>query len=167
VNWSFERLALDALVRETVEGMVPLARKAGVALSLALPEGLPPVRANAEKIQRVLFNLIDNALRNTPSGGSVSVTAEADEDAVEVRVNDTGGGIAAADRERVFEPLFRGGPEASRPRNGAGLGLPISRTIVEAHGGRIRVAESSSAGTEISFTLPLASADVAGARPGP
>jgi len=156
VSWSFERLALEGLVRETVEGMAPVARAAGVELSLEVAGGLPPVRANPEKIQRVLFNLIDNALRNTPRGGRVQVTAHARGEVVEVRVIDTGGGIAPTERERVFEPLFRGGPEASRPRGGAGLGLPISRTIVEAHGGSIRVAESSPAGTRIAFTLPVA-----------
>ena len=75
-----------------------------------------PARADPEKLQRVLFNLIQNAIRHTPADGSVVVRAEPAGDAVEIEVADTGGGIAPADRERVFEPFFRGGDEAARPR---------------------------------------------------
>jgi len=103
----------------------------------------------------VLFNLIQNAIRHTPADGSVVVRAQPAGDAVEIEVSDTGDGIAATDRERVFEPFFRGGAQAARPSNGAGLGLAISRAIVEAHGGRIWL-EDAPRGTRIRFSLPSA-----------
>ena len=89
--------------------------------------------ANPEKLQRVLFNLIQNAIRHTPADGSVTVEAESAGEAIEIEVADTGGGIPARDRERVFEPFFRG--DASRASGGSGLGLSICRAIIEVHGG--------------------------------
>jgi len=155
IDWTFEDLSLDQLMRETLEGMTPVAEQRGVELRLASPPDLPPTRANPEKIQRVLFNLIENALHHTPPGGRVRVGADAIGEYVEVEVADTGEGISAGQLDRVFEPLWRGGAaSASRPRDGAGLGLPVSRSIVAAHGGRIDVVETSPRGTRISFTLP-------------
>jgi signal transduction histidine kinase len=155
VAWSFEDLSLDALIDETIEGMTPVADGSGVSLRSSIAEELPRVRANAEKIQRVLFNLIKNAVQHTPKGGRIGVVAAATADEVEVKVIDTGPGIAADELDRVFEPLWRsGGASAARSADGAGLGLPIARSIVEAHGGRVYIAESSSSGTQIGFTLP-------------
>jgi signal transduction histidine kinase len=119
-------------------------------------EGAPPTtRANPEKLQRVLFNLIQNAIRHTPADGSVTVRAQARDGAVEIEVTDTGDGITPADRERVFEPFFRGGADAARTSSGAGLGLAISRAIVEAHGGRIWL-EGGGGGTRVRVRLPAA-----------
>ena len=155
IDWSFEHLPLDQLMRETVEGMGPLAGERGVELALG-PVDVPPVVGNPEKIQRVLFNLIENALHSTPPGGRICLAARPAGDEVEVEVADTGRGIAPGDLERVFEPLFRGGPDAARRSSAGGLGLPISRSIVEAHGGRIAVASSSPEGTRIRFSVPRA-----------
>ncbi len=161
IAWSFENLALDQLIRDTLEGMASVAEERGIELRLSSEPDLPPARANPEKVQRVLFNLVTNALQHMPHGGRVTFAAVARGEEVEVEVADTGAGIPAREVERVFEPLWRGGKaRATRPRDGAGLGLPISRSIVEAHGGRIYVAETSSRGTKIRFTLPrLAPAD--------
>ena len=101
----------------------------------------------------MLFNLIQNAIRHTPADGSVVVRAAPAGDAVEIEVADTGSGIAAAERDRVFEPFYRGGTDAARTSDGAGLGLAISRAIVEAHGGRIWLADAG-AGTAVRFSLP-------------
>lgn len=158
VAWSLEDLSLDALIDETIEGVTPVANVSGVALRSSIAEGLPRVRANAEKIQRVLFNLIHNAVQHTPQGGQISVAAAATDDEVEVDVTDTGSGIASDKVERVFEPLWRGSEaRAERPGDGAGLGLPIARSIVEAHGGRIYIAGTTPSGTQIRFTLPRVS----------
>ena len=102
----------------------------------------------------MLFNLIQNAIRHTPADGSVIVRAEAADGGVEVEVADDGDGIAGEDRERVFEPFFRGGDGAARTRDGAGLGLAISRAIVEAHGGRIWLEPAPAARVRCRFTLP-------------
>ena len=99
----------------------------------------------------MLFNLIQNAIRHTPADGSVTVSAEAVNGAIEVEVADTGGGVPADQRDRVFDPFYRG--DAARHEPGAGLGLAISRAIVEAHGGRIWL-EDAAVGTRVRFTLP-------------
>jgi signal transduction histidine kinase len=153
IAWSLEQVALDELVGETVEAMRVQADARHVEVRAELPPGLRPAHGDPEKLQRVLFNLIQNAIRHTPADGSVVVRAEPAGDAVEIEVADTGAGIAGADRDRVFEPFFRGGADAARPSNGAGLGLAISRAIVEAHGGRIWL-EDGEAGTRVRFSLP-------------
>ena len=156
IAWSLEQVRLDELVGDTVHAMQVQAAARQVAVRAELAPDLRTARADPEQLQRVLFNLIQNAIRHTPADGSVVVRAEPAGDAVEIEVADTGGGIAPADRERVFEPFFRGGDEAARPPGGTGLGLAISRAIVEAHGGRIWLADSP-AGTAVRFSLPLTS----------
>ena len=153
IAWSLEQVPLDELVGETVEAMRVQADARHVEVRTELPPGLRPARGDPEKLQRVLFNLIQNAIRHTPADGSVVVRAEPAGDAVEIEVADTGAGIPAPDRDRIFEPFYRGGAEAARPSNGAGLGLAISRAIVEAHGGRIWL-EDAASGTRVRFSLP-------------
>ena len=154
IAWSIEQVRLDELVGETVDAMRVQADARHVEVRTELPPDLRPARADPEKLQRVLFNLIQNAIRHTPADGSVVVRAATAGDAVEIEVADTGAGIAADDRDRIFEPFFRGGADAARPSNGAGLGLAISRAIVEAHGGRIWLADAP-AGTSVRFSLPV------------
>ena len=101
----------------------------------------------------MLFNLIQNAIRHTPADGTVDGARRAGGRRGGDRGRRHGRRIAAQDRERVFEPFFRGGSEAARGARGAGLGLAISRAIVEAHGGRIWLADSPS-GTRVRFSLP-------------
>lgn len=148
LRWSMARVELGELVGETVEAM----RREDVAqLIVDVPGDLTLARAAPEQIQRVLFNLIQNAIRHTPADGSVTVRAAAADGGVQVEVADTGSGVADEDRERVFDAFFQGGTSA-RGNGGAGLGLAISRAIVEAHGGRIWL-EPSIAGTSVRFTL--------------
>jgi signal transduction histidine kinase len=153
IAWSLEQVRLDELVGETVDAMRVQADARNVTVRAELPPGLRPAHGDPEKLQRVLFNLIQNAIRHTPADGSVVVRARPAGDAVEIEVADTGDGIASAERDRVFEPFFRGGAQAARPSNGAGLGLAISRAIVEAHGGRIWL-EDAPRGTRVRFSLP-------------
>ena len=153
IEWSIRRVELGGLVDETVEAMAAEARLKGVAVHSELPSPTLAARADPEKLQRVLFNLIRNAIRHTPADGSIVVRAEPAGAAVEIEVADTGAGIAPDDRERVFEPFFRGGAEAARGTEGAGLGLAISRAIVETHGGRIWLVDSDR-GSRIRFSLP-------------
>ncbi len=158
IEWSVERVALDELIGETVAAMRVQAEAKRVSVVADVARDLAPARANPEKVQRVLFNLIQNAIRHTPADGSVTVRAEPIAQSVQIEVADTGEGIARDEYARVFEPFFRGGSEAARTRNGAGLGLAISRAIVEAHGGRIWLegAAGGSAGTRVRFSLPRA-----------
>ena len=148
LRWSMARVELSELVGETVEAM----RRDDVArLVVDVPGDLALARAAPEQIQRVLFNLIQNAIRHTPADGSVTVRAASADGGVQVEVADTGSGVADEDRDRVFDAFFQsvGG---ARGNGGAGLGLAISRAIVEAHGGRIWL-EPSVAGTSVRFTL--------------
>jgi signal transduction histidine kinase len=155
IRWSLERVPLGDLVGETVEAMRVQGEAKGVAVVADVPDALGAARANPEKLQRVLFNLIQNAIRHTPADGSVVVRAEPVADAIEVEVADTGNGIAPEERERVFTAFYRGGADAARTGAGAGLGLAVSRAIVEAHGGRIWLADAS-VGTRVRFSLPVA-----------
>jgi signal transduction histidine kinase len=155
VRWAIEQVPLDELVLETVDAMRPEADAHSVAVRAELPADLFPVRGNPEQIQRVLFNLIQNAIRHTPADGSVTVRAEPTPEALEIEVADTGSGIPAAERERVFEAFFQGSARSARTNGSAGLGLAISRAIVEAHGGRIWVADATD-GTRVRFSLPRA-----------
>jgi signal transduction histidine kinase len=155
IRWTLERVSLEELVSETVAAMRVHAELKGVAVHTDLPDSLHPARANPEKVQRVLFNLIQNAIRHTPADGSVVIRAEPVADRIEIEVADTGDGIDAAERELVFGPFYRGGVNASRTSDGVGLGLAVSRAIVEAHGGQIWLPDSP-AGTRVRFSLPAA-----------
>jgi len=150
IAWTMRRVELGELIGDTVAAMRAPAERKGVRLRTELPPGGVVAEADAEKVQRVLFNLIQNAIRHTPSDGSVTVRARADGGRVEVEVADDGEGVPAGDGERVFEAFYRG--DASRGEDGAGLGLAISRAIVEAHGGRIWL-EDGHPGTRVRFTL--------------
>jgi signal transduction histidine kinase len=155
ITWSLGHVPLDELVQETVAAMRVHAERKGVAIRADLPASLRPARANPEKLQRVLFNLVQNAIRHTPADGSVVIRARPLEDRIEVEVADTGNGVASEERELIFDPFYRGGADASRTTDGAGLGLAVSRAIVEAHGGRIWLADSA-IGTRVRFSVPLA-----------
>ena len=150
ISWTMRQVELGDLIGDTVAAMRAPAAARGVRIAAELPPGHVVAQANAEKVQRVLFNLIQNAIRHTPADGSVTVRARSDGGEVEVEVADDGEGIPAGDDERVFEAFYRG--DAARGEDGAGLGLAISRAIVEAHGGRIWL-EPGSPGTRVHFTL--------------
>ncbi len=153
ISWSLEQVPLGELVEETVEAMRVQADVKGVAVVAEVPHSLRTAHANPEKLQRVLFNLIQNAIRHTPADGSVVVRAEPVADRIEIEVADSGDGIAADERERVFTPFYRGGADTARTSSGAGLGLAVSRAIVEAHGGRIWLADTKR-GTRVRFSVP-------------
>jgi signal transduction histidine kinase len=150
ISWTMSQVDLRREVDDAVAAMQAPAAARGVVLAADLPAEQVLARANAEKLQRVLFNLIQNAIRHTPADGSVTVRARAAGGGVEVEVADDGTGISEADDERVFDAFYRG--DDARSGDGAGLGLAISRAIVEAHGGRIWL-ERAMPGTRVRFTL--------------
>jgi signal transduction histidine kinase len=150
ISWTLRQVELRGLIDDTVAALRAPAEARGVRLAAELPAGSVVAEANAEKVQRVLFNLIQNAIRHTPADGTVTVRARSERGGVEVEVADDGEGVPAGDGERVFEPFYRG--DAARAEDGAGLGLAISRAIVEAHGGRIWL-EDGHPGTRVHFTL--------------
>jgi signal transduction histidine kinase len=158
IRWSMEQVAFGQLVRETIDVMRPHADAARIAVRAEIAESLTPARGNPEQLQRVLFNLIQNAIRHTPADGSVVVRAErAAGPAIEVEVSDTGTGIERGIRQRIFEPFVQGPSREAGENGSAGLGLAIARAIVEAHGGRIWLADGGP-GTHIRFSVPALAA---------
>jgi len=152
LDWSIRRVELSDLVGEAVAAMRIEAEAKGVGVSTELQPLPRPARADPERLQRVLFNLIQNAIRHTPADGSVTVRAEPAGDWVEIEVADTGSGIAPEDRAHVFEPFVRG-TSGGKGQGRAGLGLALCRAIIEAHGGRIWLAEEDS-GARVRFVIP-------------
>lgn len=153
VDWSMRQVELALLVDETVLAMRPEANERQVDLRAELGGSALTAHADPERIQRVLFNLIRNAIRHTPADGSVTVRAEAAGAGIEIEVADTGDGISPEDRPRVFEVFYRGVDDTARSSDGAGLGLAVARAIVEIHGGRIWLAPSDG-GTSVRFSIP-------------
>lgn len=149
----------SGVVGTATEGMRPLFEEKGVELGVAVPDGLPPVLADGDRVAQVLTNLLDNALGHTPPGGRVTVEVRPGAGEVAFRVADTGEGLAPEDLGRVFERFYRVEKSRSRSgeRGGSGVGLTISKALVEAMGGRIR-AESLGLGrgAAFQFTLPAA-----------
>lgn len=150
ISWTMRQVELRELIDETVAAMRAQAAEGGVRVVAELPKEELVAHANAEKVQRVLFNLIQNAIRHTPADGSVTIRARPHGNSVEIEVDDEGEGIPPQSEGRVFEPFYRGA--ASRNEEGAGLGLAIAKAIIEAHGGRIWL-EPGDSGTRIRFTL--------------
>ncbi|KYN87296.1 hybrid sensor histidine kinase/response regulator [Vibrio cidicii] len=123
-----------------------------------VPNDLAPVSADPQRLEQVLYNLIGNAIKYT-SEGKIVISANVVDDKVRIQVVDTGQGIPAEQLEHIFEPLIQAGQDAGRYRQGAGLGLSISRQLIELMGGSLYVSSQPMVGTTFSFTLPLASDD--------
>jgi signal transduction histidine kinase len=141
VPLNIETASLGDLISDTLESFRELAAQKGVSLSGAAGPGVDPLRIDVLWLGRALNNLVSNAIRHTPAGGSVTVTARLSASQVLIEVQDSGEGIAAADLPHIFERFYRGEKSRSRASGGAGLGLAITRGIIEAHGGFI-MAES-------------------------
>jgi signal transduction histidine kinase len=152
---NLEEASLRDLISDTLSGFRHQAESKGVRLIGEVSDGVDPVLANPPRLQRVLYNLVSNALRHTPADGTIVLRAEPQETLVRVEVSDTGEGIMPEDLPRVFERSFRG--ERSRTRAGtgdsAGLGLAIARGLIEAHGGEISVESRPGHGSQFRFTL--------------
>ncbi|MGB8647585.1 MAG: ATP-binding protein [Anaerolineae bacterium] len=146
--------SLSDLISDTVESFSAQAGQQGVRLEASSAPGVDPVYMDALQMGRVLNNLVSNALRHTPAGGTVTVRAYTSPSGVQVEVSDTGEGIAASDLPRVFERFYRGEKSRSRATGGAGLGLAIVRGVVEAHGGAISVESEPHQGSRFHFSLP-------------
>jgi two-component system phosphate regulon sensor histidine kinase PhoR len=150
-----ELVDLDAIVKDEIERLDGSALERGVALHAhALP--VPPVRGSARDLTLLVDNLIDNAIRYTPSGGRVAVDVESSDDHVVVRVHDTGVGIPQRDLPRIFERFYRVDHARSRETGGTGLGLSIVKHVCENHGGGITVDSELGRGTTFEVRLPVA-----------
>ena len=144
---------LEPVVGSCLRGVEADARRRGIGLAATVADDVS-ARCAPEKVERVLFNLLTNALRHTPSDGSVAVRVEQVDREVHVTVEDTGEGLDEEARRRMFDRFWRADP--SRSARGSGLGLAIARGLVEAHGGRIWAEDRPGGGARVSFTLPAA-----------
>ena len=149
---------LRGLLAAVTEKFDPQAKAKGVALQTELPPTLPALTGDADRLAQVFTNLLDNALKHSPSGGKVTLAATASPGWVEVGVSDTGQGIPAEDLSRIFERFYQVDKSRAR-RPGVGLGLTISKDIVEAHGGSLRAESVVGIGSRFVARLPLARPD--------
>ncbi|MDM7998577.1 MAG: ATP-binding protein [Dehalococcoidia bacterium] len=141
------------VVERAVERLKAQADRAGLRLQNQVASDLPPVTADDARLEQVLVNLMHNAIKFTPPGGQVSVSAKAGDGSLVVSVSDTGVGIPEDDLPRVFERFYKG--DKARSSGGTGLGLAIAKHVVEAHGGRIWVESVEGKGSTFSFSIPL------------
>jgi signal transduction histidine kinase len=146
--------SISDLISDTLESFSELAARQEVSLTGEVEPGVDPLWMDTQRIGRVLNNLIGNALRHTPKGGSIRVHAAPVPDGTRVEVTDSGEGIRPEDLPYVFERFYRGEKSRNRATGGAGLGLAIARGIIEAHGGRIAVESQPGQFTRFYFILP-------------
>ena len=151
-NFDFQQIQPSRLIQKPVDRMILQAERVGVALSCDCPVDLPLVFADPERISQVFINLIHNAIKFTPNGGKVLVTAFQDGQTVVFKVSDNGVGIASKDISRIFERFYKA--DRARAGGGTGLGLSICRHIVEAHGGKIWAESDESSGSDFFFSIP-------------
>ncbi len=142
-------------VEEVAEAVVARMRPqlTSVRLELQLTDELPEIPADPVQLDQVFTNLLENAARHSPAGGTVRIHVGREDGSVRVRITDEGPGIPPGQREKVFEPFYRGREDPERP--GSGLGLAIVRAIVTAHGGRIWIEETAAGGTAVVLDLPM------------
>ncbi|AWU97374.1 response regulator [Azospirillum ramasamyi] len=161
------RCDLEAAADFALRMLIPRAERAGVRLSAAVAPELRHLRGDDRRIRQILLNLIANGVKYTPSGGSVTVTAAVEEGVPVIRVTDTGLGIPAEDVDRVLEPFARVHSAANRGIEGAGLGLPLTKRLVELHGGALALHSRLGVGTTVTVRLPAGRLLPPEARPAP
>jgi len=149
-----EAASLSDLISDTLESFSALAAQNRVTLSGSAAPGVDPLMMDVQRMGRALNNLVSNALRHTPPEGRVDIHAGLTDDGVLLSISDTGEGISPDDLPHIFERFYRGEKSRSRASGGAGLGLAITRGIVEAHGGSIRVESVPGKGTVFTIVLP-------------
>jgi len=158
-KYTFAPVDMTQLVSEVTGDFTPLATQRKVSLNYAPSrEQLPPVKADRDRIKWILNNLIENAIRYTPDGGSITVSTNRAAKQVQVRVRDTGIGIPETERGNIFERFFRAGNAITKENQGNGLGLYIARTIATDHGGDLDfVANTEGPGTTFILSFPIPS----------
>jgi signal transduction histidine kinase len=145
---------LSAIIQETMAIYAPIVEAEGISIQLVLDDGVPAIQADRARLTQCLQNLLNNAIRHTPCGGKITVGLACEGECVQVRVRDSGQGIATEHLPYVFDRFYRADPARSRENGGSGLGLAIVKAIVEAHGGQV-AATSEGTGHGSTFTIHL------------
>ena len=146
--------SISDLISDTLESMSAQATARGLRLTGTVDGELSPVVMDAQRVQRVLYNLVQNSIRHTPADGTICIRAKDVGIEVQVEVSDTGEGIPEEELRHLFQGLYRSARSRTRDSVGAGLGLNIAKGIVEAHGGRIWAESSVGTGSTFAFVLP-------------
>lgn len=152
-EWHMEMVNLDEVIMVAVKTMLPLAKSKGLSCETIIPAGLPQVKGDKNRLVQVFLNLLSNAVKFT-SKGSIIISVEEKPEEIRLHVSDTGEGIYPEERAKIFEEFYRIGDELTGRPKGSGLGLSISKKIVQAHGGRIWVKSELGKGSTFSVALP-------------
>ena len=166
-NLEFESHPVNALIREAVDVVRPIAEKSSIQLETETVQDGAVVWCDVESVSQVLSNLLDNAIKYTPSNGTITVGARPAGRFVELYVRDTGAGIPPEDLPRLFERFYRVDKARSRELGGTGLGLSIVKHLVALHNGTVRVESRVNMGSTFYFTLPVSEAELANKRLNP
>jgi signal transduction histidine kinase len=157
IELSVEDVHVGSMLRRLTPAIERLATAGDIRVAVRVPRKLPPVRADEARLRQVVLDLVDNAVKYTPPGGEVRVTAAAIGDTVEISVADTGVGIPADEAERIFEPFYRvKGTSPQRGRPSSGLGLALVKRLIDAHDGALRLTSTPGIGTTFTVGLPSA-----------
>lgn len=156
MNFSFRPVEIASVIKRVMSIVANQAKARSISISCNIPTGIPAVNGDEGRLAQVVLNLMDNAIKYTPEGGSVAVSASAEGKSVRVDVKDTGIGIPEKDLPRIFERFYRVDKAHSRELGGTGLGLSIAKHIVQVHKGELRVISEQGKGSTFSFTIPIA-----------
>ena len=148
-----EPISVEKVIQGTIEEIK--RHSSSHQFVLDLPDGPPSVHADQLRLERILYNLLENAVKYSPQGGEIRVFVQPGEEHLIIGVSDQGIGISRADKAKLFEPFQRLEDSRLAGVNGAGLGLSVCRKLVEAHGGRIWVESEPGKGSTFFFTVPL------------
>jgi two-component system sensor histidine kinase GlrK len=154
LNYEFAAVNLDSLIRRAVAEITPLVEAKQISLDTAIDVPLPSARMDPERMLQVLRNLIGNAVKFTPNGGQVTVTARPVNGKLQVSVQDSGPGIPAESLTTIFEKFYQGNHKGAQSRPGTGLGLAIAKNIITSHGGEIWAESQFGQGSKFFFVLP-------------
>lgn len=152
----FAPVEFKSIVARVIDILKKFATDKSISIDTNLPDNLPKLLGDENRITQALINLVDNAIKYTPSKGSVSISASSQDSFVRIDVKDTGIGIPKKDLPRIFERFYRIDKARSRELGGTGLGLSIAKHLVQAHGGEISVTSVLGKGSTFSFTIPIA-----------
>jgi len=147
-----EDVNLADLIGEVTDLYDHVADEAQVAMAVSVPSGLR-LQADRARLRQAVANLVDNAIKYTPSGGRVDIEAQCVDGEVVLRIRDTGVGISTDDLQRIWDRLYRG--DKSRSQRGLGLGLSLVKAVIQAHHGRVRAVSDPHGGSVFTLTLPL------------
>lgn len=146
---------LNQLIRKMIHTLEPIARAKGIQLAYEASTPLPMMEGDEGRLSQVMFNLLDNAIRYTPSEGKINVSAEIQNDFIKIDVSDTGAGISEKEQSRVWERFYRVEKSRARELGGTGLGLAIVKQIVQGHHGQVEIESKEQAGTTITVKIPI------------